>query len=235
MSIQTPTFVVDVKDMLEAGCHFGHQAQRWNPKMAPFIYTTRNGVHIFDLFQSAQRLEAAAAHIYALAKEGKNVVFVGSKRQAQDIVKEEALAAGAMFITVRWMGGTITNWDQIKKSIDRLNTLKKDREEGKLDVYTKKERVLFDKEINKLERFLGGIAQLKQIPDAIVVVDVKKEDNAVREAKAKNVPVIGIVDSNSDPDITYPIPANDDAVRSIKLIVHALAAAFKEGRSACQK
>src|SRR3989344_5314377 len=224
MSDSTPSFAVDVKDLLEAGCHFGLQAQRWNPKIASYVYTKRNGVHIFDLFQTAKKLEAAAQFVYSLAKEGKTVIFIGSKRQAQDIVREEAVAAGAPYITIRWLGGTITNWDQVKKSIDKLNRLKQDKMDGKLDVYTKRERVLIDKDISRLERFFGGNSQIKGIPDAIVVVDTKK------------VPVVGIVDSNSDPErIDYAIPANDDAVRSITLIVHTLANAYKEGRSAWQK
>lgn len=231
------SFSVDVKDLLEAGSHFGHQAQRWSPKIAPYVYAKRNGVHIFDLFKTAQKLEEAAKFAYELGKNGKTLVFLGSKRQAQEIVKEEATAAGALFITVRWMGGTITNWDQIRKSIDKMLQLKKDREEGSLvKIYTKKERVLIDKDINRLERFFGGVATLKAIPDALFVIDIKKEAGAVREAIVKKVPVIGIVDSNSDPTmVDYPIPANDDAIHSIKIITHTIAQAYKEGRSAAGK
>ena len=230
------SFAVDVKDMLEAGCHFGHQAQRWSPKMKQYIYATKNGVHIFDLFKTAQKLEEACQFMYNTAKEGKSVVFIGTKRQAQDILKEEAIAAGAPFIAVRWLGGTISNWDQIKKSLDKMKKLKKDREEGKLDMFTKKERVLIDKDISRLERFLGGIESLATFPDALFVVDIRKEENAVKEAKAKGIPVVAIVDSNCDPtQVTHPIPANDDAVRSIKLLVHAVATAYKEGREACKK
>lgn len=231
------SFSVDVKELLEAGSHFGHQAQRWSPKIAPYVYTKRNGVHIFDLFRTVQKLEEAAQFAYELGKNGKILVFVGSKRQAQEIVKEEAIAAGALYITVRWMGGTITNWDQIKKSIDKLLQLKKDREEGALEkIYTKKERVLIDKDINRLERFFGGVSSLKAIPDALFIVDIKKEIGAVKEAATKGVPVIGIVDTNSDPTmVDYPIPANDDAVHSIKIITHTIANAYKEGRSAWGK
>lgn len=230
------TFSVDVKDMLEAGCHFGHQAQRWSPKMKQYIYATKNGVHIFDLFKTAQKLEEACQFIYNTAKEGKSVVFIGTKRQAQDILKEEAIGVGAPFIAVRWLGGTISNWDQIKKSLDKMKKLKKDREEGKLDMFTKKERVLIDKDIARLERFLGGIESLTTFPDALFVVDIKKEENAVKEAKAKGIPVVAIVDSNCDPtQVTYPIPANDDAVRSIKLLVHAVITAYKEGKAANKK
>ncbi|MBI5151028.1 MAG: 30S ribosomal protein S2 [Candidatus Pacebacteria bacterium] len=233
---KTVSFSVDVKDMLEAGCHFGHQAQRWSPKIKPYIYTEKNGVHIFDLFKTAAKLEEACQAVYALAKEGKNVVFVGTKRQAQDIVREEAIAAGAPYIVVRWLGGTLTNWEQIKRSLDKMKKLKKDREEGKLDIFTKKERVLIDKDIARLERFFGGIESLNAAPDALFIVDIGKEDGVVKEAVMKDVPVVGIVDSNCDPTkVKYPIPANDDAVRSIKLLVHAVANAYKEGRMACQK
>lgn len=230
-------FSVDPKILLEAGCHFGHQAQRWCPKMAPYIYAERNGVHIFDLIQTAQKIQEASQFVYELAKSGKNIVFIGTKRQAQEIVREEAIAAGAMHTTVRWLGGTITNWEQVKKSIDKLNRLKKDREEGKLEqMYTKRERVLIDKDIARLERFLGGISTLTKEPDAIFVVDASKEEGAIKEAKVKGIPVIAVVDSNQDPtDVNYVIPANDDAVRSIKVIVHAIAEAYKEGKAACQK
>lgn len=230
-------FSIDPKVLLEAGCHFGHQAQRWCPKMAPYIYAERNGVHIFDLIQTAQRLQDAAQFAYELGKQNKNIVFIGTKRQAQEIVREEAIAAGAMYTTVRWLGGTITNWEQVKKSIDKLNRLKKDREEGKLEqMYTKRERVLIDKDIARLERFLGGISALNKEPDAIFVVDAAKEEGAVKEARVKGIPVIAIVDSNQDPtDINYVIPANDDAVRSIKVIVNAVAEAYKEGKAAWQK
>jgi small subunit ribosomal protein S2 len=232
-----PVFSVDVKEMLEAGCHFGHQAQRWSPKMKQYIYTEKNGVHIFDLFKTAQLLEKACQFVYDYAKAGKTVVFVGTKRQAQDVVREEAVAAGAPFIAIRWLGGTITNWDQIKKSLDKMRSLKKDRESGKLDeLYTKLERVLIDKDIARLERFLGGIDMLTTTPDAVFMVDIGKEVNALKEASSKEIPTIAIVDSNGDPTrVTYPIPANDDAVRSIKLIVHAIANAYREGRAAWQK
>ncbi|HZZ98342.1 MAG TPA: 30S ribosomal protein S2 [Candidatus Saccharimonadia bacterium] len=231
------TVSIDVKELLEAGSHFGHQSQRWSPKIAPYIYATRNGVHIFDLFKTAEKLKEAAQFAYELGKNNKTLVFVGSKRQAQEIVKEEAIAAGALFVAIRWMGGTITNWDQIQKSITKLANLKKDREEGTLEeMYTKRERVLIDKDINRLERFFGGIAPLKTIPDALFVVDITKEAGAVKEAAVKNVPVIAIVDSNANPTLVdYPIPANDDAVRSIKVIVHIIAQAYKEGKSAWQK
>lgn len=222
---------VDVKALLEAGCHFGHQSKRWNPKMAEYIYAEKNGVHIFDLIQTGAKLEEAMQFARDLGMQGKTLVFVGTKRQAQDIVKSEAQKAGAPFVTVRWLGGTITNWEQVSKSIEKLNSLKKDKEEGNLAKYTKKERVLIDKEIARLERFFGGISVLKRIPDALFVVDVGKEKGAVLEARAKGIPVIAIVDSNGDPSLaTHPIPANDDAVRSIQLIVSLVAQAYGEGK-----
>lgn len=230
------SFSVDVKDMLEAGCHFGHQAQRWSPKIKPYVYTEKNGVHIFDLFKTASKLDEACQFVYNLAKEGKTVVFVGTKRQAQDIVREEAVAAGAPYMVVRWLGGMITNWDQLKKSIDKMKRQKKDRAEGKLDMFTKKERVLIDKDISRLERFFGGVENITGVPDALFLVDIGKEDNALKEATMKGVPTVAIVDSNCDPTrVTYPIPANDDAVRSVKLLTHAIATAYKEGKMACQK
>lgn len=233
---KTVSFSVDVKDMLEAGCHFGHQAQRWSPKIKPYIYTEKNGVHIFDLFKTAQKLDEACQFVYDFAKTGKSVVFVGTKRQAQDIVREEAVAAGAPYIVVRWLGGTLTNWEQIKRSLDKMKKLKKDREEGKLDIFTKKERVLIDKDIARLERFFGGIESLTAAPEALFIVDIGKEDGVVKEAIMKDIPTVAIVDSNCDPTkVKYPIPANDDAVRSIKLLVHAVANAYMEGRMACQK
>lgn len=229
-------FSVDVKDMLEAGCHFGHQAQRWSPKIKPYVYTEKNGVHIFDLFKTASKLDEACQFVYNLAKEGKTMVFVGTKRQAQDIVREEAIAAGAPYMVVRWLGGMITNWDQLKKSIDKMKRMKKDRVEGKLDMFTKKERVLMDKDISRLERFFGGVENITGVPDALFLVDIGKEDNALKEATMKGVPTVAIVDSNCDPTrVTYAIPANDDAVRSVKLIVHAIGTAYKEGKMACQK
>jgi len=229
-------FPVDLKMLLEAGCHFGHQAQRWSPKMKEYIYTERNGVHIFDLVKSGTKLQEAAQYVYDLAKQGKIVLFVGTKRQAQEIVQEEAIAVNAPFITTRWPGGLLTNWEQLKKSIDKLNSMKKDMAEGKYDNYTKKERVLLNREISRLERFFGGVAALKTVPDALFIVDVGKEKGVVNEAVAKKVPVVAMVDTNSDPTpVAFPIPVNDDAVRSIKLVVHFIAEAYREGRSAWQK
>ncbi len=222
-------FKVSLKDLLEAGCHFGHQSRRWNPKMSPYIYCARDGVHIFDLAQTSQKLAEACLVAKALAKEGKKIVFLGTKRQAQDIVKQEAKQAGMPFVVTRWFGGTISNWKQIKKSIEKLLKMKKDKEEGEYDKYTKKENILIDREIARLERFVGGLVELKKEPEALFVVDINREATAVREANNKGIKVFGIVDSNADPGLVdYPIPANDDAVRSIKLVVSTFARAIEE-------
>lgn len=227
---------VDVKELLEAGCHFGHQAKRWNPKMKDFIYTEKNGVHIFDLIKTGKQLETAMEFVRDLAASGKTMVFIGTKRQAQDIIKAEAVRVGAPFVTVRWLGGTITNWEQVNKSIEKLLTLKKDREAGNLSKYTKKERVLIDKDIARLERFFGGISTLTKVPDALFIVDIGKEKGAVLEARTKELPVVAVVDSNNDPSlVTYPIAANDDAVKSIMLIVSLIGKAYEEGKELLKK
>jgi len=227
---------INLKDLLDAGCHFGHQAQRWNPKMAPFLYGVRDGVHIFDLAKTKEGLEKAAEFVKDTVAKGGKIIFVGTKRQAQAIVKEEAQKAKMPFITERWLGGIITNWDNIKKSIDKLKDLKTQKEAGELKKYTKKENILIDREIARLERFFGGLVDLKELPAAIFIIDVKKEQAALREADKKNIPVIAIVDSNSDPGmVDWVIPANDDAVGSIKLIVSLIAEAVKRGQQKDEK
>ena len=227
---------IGLKDLLDAGCHFGHQAQRWNPKMAPFLYGVRDGVHIFDLAKTKEGLEKAAEFVKDTVAKGGKIIFVGTKRQAQAIVKEEAQKAKMPFITERWLGGIITNWDNIKKSIDKLQDLKTQKEAGELKKYTKKENILIDREIARLERFFGGLVDLKELPAAIFIIDVKKEQAALREADKKNIPVIAIVDSNSDPGmVDWVIPANDDAVGSIKLIVSLIAEAVKRGQQKDEK
>lgn len=224
---------VDVKALLEAGVHFGHQSQRWNPKMKPYIYTARDGVHIFDLIKTAQQLEAAMHFARQLGKSGKKLVLVGTKRQAQETVKEIAQQYGVMFITTRWMGGFLTNWDQVSKSIRKMVRTKRDLEEGKFDHYTKYERVQLQKDVNGLERFFEGVADLKQIPDALFIVDIGEERVAAREARITNVPVIAIVDSNSNPDdADYVIPGNDDAVSSVRLLTELIVQAYAEGKKA---
>jgi small subunit ribosomal protein S2 len=229
-------YQVPLTELLEAGCHFGHQVRRWNPKMEEYIYTARDGVHIFDLAKSAEGLKKACEYVRDLISKGGTFLMVGTKRQAKAIVREEALKVGAPFVSERWLGGTVTNWEQIKKSIEKLIEMREKREKGEYKKYTKKENVLINREIDRLERFFGGLVQLKDIPDAVFVVDTHREAVVVREAKAKGVRVVGIVDTNSDPDLVdYVIPANDDAVRSIKLIVSKIAEAFSEGKSIAEK
>lgn len=228
----TPIFSVDLEALLEAGAHFGHQVRRWNPKMSRYIYTERDGVHIFDLAKTAAQLESACQTLYEAGRSGKVVVFIGTKRQAQDIVREHAIDAGASYIVTRWPGGLLTNWEQVGKSIAKLNQMKKNREEGKYTRYTKYEQVKIDKDIARLERFFGGVATLQRVPDMLVVVDINKEIVPIKEANAKQIPVIAIADSNTDPDLVETaIPANDDAVGSINVLVTALTAAYKQGRS----
>ena len=227
---------IELKDLLDAGCHFGHQSERWNPKMANYLYGEKEGIHIFDLVKTKEGLEKAMEFVQQTTASGGKIIFVGTKRQSQAIVKEEAIKAKMPFITERWLGGIVTNWDNIKKSINKLKDLKAQKEEGVLKKYTKKENVLIDREISRLERFFGGLADLEDLPAAIFVVDVKKEKAAIREAAKKNIKIVAIVDSNSDPDLVdWIIPANDDAVGSIKLIVESIGKAAKEGREIWEK
>lgn len=222
----------DLVAFLEAGCHFGHQKRKWHPKMAEFIHMEKNGVHIFDLVKTAEQLKLAYNYAYDLGKNGKSMIFVGTKRQARDIVKKAAQDAGAMYITSRWLGGLLTNWDQINKSLQRMIEIEEGLKSDKFKGYTKFERVKLEKEQGRLERFFAGIRQLKNQPDCIFVVDTNREKISVTEASKKEVPVIALIDSNSDPSqVTLPIPANDDAVKSIKLIVEQIAAAYKAGKA----
>lgn len=231
MSDNAQPGVVDLKALLNAGVHFGHQSHRWNPKMRPFIFTERDGVHIFDLIKTAEQLENSMNFVRTLGKQGKTLIFVGTKRQAQEIIRTSAQNVGAMYITTRWLGGLATNWEQVSKSIRRMNQLKKGLEEGKYDHYTKYERVQLQKEIDRLERFFIGVSDLQRPPDAIFVVDVSEESVAVKEAKAMGIPVIALVDSNGNPDMAdYVIPGNDDAVSSIQIIVDHIAQAYAEGK-----
>lgn len=230
------TYDVPLSELLEAGCHFGHQVRRWNPKMKPYLYTARDGVHIFDLAKSAQGLKSACDYVKKVASTSGKVLFVGTKRQAKAIIKEEAQKVGAPYVSERWLGGAITNWDQIKKSIDKLVEMREKREKGEYKKYTKKENVLINREIDRLERFFGGLVPLQGLPEAIFIVDTHKEIVAVKEANFRDVPVVGIVDSNADPQlVNHVIPANDDAVRSIKLIVAKVAEAYADGKNIAQK
>ncbi len=212
---------ISLEELLEAGAHFGHQARRWNPKMAPYLYGVQEGVHIFDLTKTKEELERALEFLSQAQKEGKVVLFVGSKKQGREKTKEVAEAVGAPYINERWLGGTITNFNAIKKSIDKLADMKEKMAAGEYkDKYTKKEILLLDREIARLERFFGGMATLTKIPDALFVLDTKKESGAVFEAKKKGITVVGIVDSNADPEeVHYPIPMNDDATKAISYVL----------------
>ena len=223
--------VVSMKQLLEAGVHFGHQTRRWNPKMAEYIFTERNGIYIIDLQKTVRKLEEAYNFVRDLSVEGKPVLFVGTKKQAQDSVKEEAERAGAFYVNARWLGGMLTNFRTIRRRIDRLNQLKTMEEDGTFDLLPKKEVSKHRLEIEKLEKFLGGIKEMRQIPGALFIVDPRKERIAVAEAKKLGIPIVAIVDTNCDPDeIDYVIPGNDDAIRAVKLISATMANAIAEGR-----
>ncbi len=223
--------VVSMKQLLEAGVHFGHQTRRWNPKMAQFIFTERNGIYIIDLQKTVRKLEEAYNFVRDVALDGKNVLFVGTKKQAQDSVKEEAIRAGAYYVNARWLGGMLTNFSTIKTRIARLAQLNKMSEDGTFDLLPKKEVIKLNLEIEKLEKFLGGIKDMKEFPGALFIVDPKKERIAVAEAKNLGIPIVAIVDTNCDPDeVDYVIPGNDDAIRAVKLIAGAMASAIIEGR-----
>lgn len=229
-------FSVDMEELLEAGAHFGHQARRWNPKMEKFIWDERDDVHVFDLAVTAKKLDEGCKYLYEQARKGKSIVMVGTKRQAEDVVKEKAKEADVYFVTERWLGGTITNWKQMKTRIDKLVKMKEEKEAGEYEKYTNKEQVLLDREIDRLERFFGGLVGLEGVPDVMFVVDTLRERVAVREASQKGVEIVGVVDSNADPSlIDYVIPANDDAVQTVKLIVEKVGEAVKLGRDEWKK
>ena len=223
--------VVSMKQLLEAGVHFGHQTRRWNPKMAEYIFTERNGIYIIDLQKTVKKIEEAYMVIRQIAQDGGHILFVGTKKQAQDAIKEEALRCEQYYVNTRWLGGMMTNFKTIKKSIAKLNNLQKMAEDGTFDLLPKKEVAVLQKQAADLEKNLGGIKNMKTLPSAIFVVDPKKENNAVEEARKLGIPVIAIVDTNCDPDvIDYVIPGNDDAIRAIKLIASVMADAVLEGK-----
>jgi small subunit ribosomal protein S2 len=223
--------VVSLAQLLESGVHFGHQTRRWNPKMAPYIYTARNGVHIIDLVQTAQLMEEAYNYLRTASEQGKRVLFVGTKRQAAGIVAQEALRCGSFYVNQRWLGGMMTNWATIKTRVERLKELERRQETGALDLLPKKEAAMLRRELEKLQKYLGGIRGMRKVPDIVVIVDQRREYNAVQECQKLNVPIVSLLDTNCDPDtVDIPIPANDDAIRSIKLIVGRLADAIYEGR-----
>jgi small subunit ribosomal protein S2 len=224
--------VVSMKSLLETGVHFGHRTRRWNPKMKPYIFTERNGIHILDLQQTILMIEEAYDVVRDTVAEGGEVLFVGTKRQAQDTIAREAARAGQPYVNMRWLGGTLTNWQTIRQRIDYLDKLEERREAGDFDKLKKTERLRIDREIEKLNSRLGGIRKMRTLPELLYIVDVNNEDTAVHEANILGIPIIGVVDTNSDPDdIDYIIPSNDDAIRAIKLITGKMADAAIEGQA----
>jgi small subunit ribosomal protein S2 len=222
---------VTVRDLMNAGLHFGHQTKRWNPKMKKYIFDKRNGIHIIDITQSLELLEDALKFVLDISQKGKKILFVGTKKQAQESVKEEALRAGAYYVNARWLGGMLTNFTTIRRRIQRLAQLRKMQEDGTFELLPKKEVYQLELEIEKLEKFLGGIKDMKEFPGALFIVDPRKERIAVSEAHKLGIPIVAIVDTNCDPDeIDYVIPGNDDAIRAVKLIAGAMADAIIEGR-----
>ena len=223
--------IISMKQLLEAGVHFGHQTRRWNPKMAEYIFTERNGIYIIDLQKTVKKIEVAYNFLRELSEEGKDILFVGTKKQAQESIEVEAKRANMFYVNQRWLGGTLTNFKTISKSINKLHELEKMEEDGIFDVLPKKEVIKLKAEREKLEKFLGGIKNMKSLPGALFVVDPRKEKNALAEAKILGIPVVSIVDTNCDPDeVDYIIPGNDDAIRAVKLLTAKMADAIIEGR-----
>lgn len=223
--------VISMKQLLEAGVHFGHQTRRWNPKMKKYIFTERNGIYIIDLQKTVKKVEEAYNFIKQVSEEGGKVLFVGTKKQAQESVKAEAERAGHFYVNQRWLGGILTNYKTISKRVQRISEIEKMEEDGTFDVLPKKEVVELKKEYDRLIKFLGGIRDMKSMPQALFVVDPRKERNAIAEARKLNIPIVGIVDTNCDPDeIDYVIPANDDAIRAVKLLTGKMADAILEGQ-----
>jgi small subunit ribosomal protein S2 len=220
-----------MKQLLEAGVHFGHQTRRWNPKMAQFIFTERNGIYIIDLQKTVKKLEEAYRFVRELSSEGETLLFVGTKKQAQEAIREEAERVNMFFVNARWLGGMLTNFKTMRRRIDRLNQIKKMQEDGTFDMLPKKEVIKLHGEIEKLEKYLGGVKEMRRLPGALFIIDPRKERNAIAEAHKLGIPVVAIVDTNCDPDeIDYPIPGNDDAIRAIRLISQTMANAVLEGR-----
>ncbi|MGB9681830.1 MAG: 30S ribosomal protein S2 [bacterium] len=222
--------VVSIKQLLEAGVHFGHQTKRWNPKMKPYIFAERNGIHIIDLQKTVACIEAAYEVVRDISSNGGKVLFVGTKKQAYEVIQAEATRCGMPYVNQRWLGGLLTNFQTIKTGIKKLKDLRDAKEKGLWDSFTKRERKHLETELNRLEKYLGGIESMEDLPSLLFVVDIKKEENAVREAKRVGIPTVGIVDTNSDPEqVEYPIPGNDDAIRAIKLYCSKIADAVLEG------
>ena len=222
--------VVSMKQLREAGVHFGHQTRRWNPKMATYIYTERNGIYNIDLQKTVKKLEEAYSFVRSLAENGQSVLFVGTKKQAQEAVKEEAERVGMYYVNARWLGGMLTNFKTMRTRVDRLAQLKKMQEDGTFDMLPKKEVMKHLGEMEKLEKYLGGVKDMKKLPGALFVIDPRKEHNAIAEARKLHIPIVAIVDTNCDPDeVDYVIPGNDDAIRAIRLISSTMANAVQEG------
>jgi small subunit ribosomal protein S2 len=223
--------VVSMKQLLEAGVHFGHQTRRWNPKMATYIYTERNGIYIIDLQKTVKKLEEAYNFVRSLPENNQSILFVGTKKQAQEAIREEASRVGMYYVNARWLGGMLTNFKTMRGRVDRLNQLRKMQEDGTFDMLPKKEVIKLQGEIAKLEKYLGGVKDMKKLPGALFIIDPRKERNAIAEARKLGIPIVAIVDTNCDPDeIDYVIPGNDDAIRAIKLISGVMANAIVEGR-----
>src|SRR6056297_1676740 len=222
---------VTMKQMLQAGVHFGHQTRRWNPKMRPYIFTERNGIHIIDLRKTLDRLQNAQQAVREVVLRGERVLFVCTKKQLRGIVEQEAQRCGAFWVTERWLGGMLTNFETIRKQIRRLKELERGQEENAFEFYTKKEQLLLDRERAKLDKYLSGVKEMNKLPGALFVIDAKREEIAVKEAKRLGIPVIALTDTNADPEpIDYPIPANDDAIRSVSLLTKAIADAIESAR-----
>ena len=223
--------VVSMKQLLEAGVHFGHQTRRWNPKMAKYIFTERNGIYIIDLQKTVKKLDEAYNYVKEVAAEGGDILFVGTKKQAQESIRDEALRCGMHYVNARWLGGMLTNFRTMRTRIDRLAQLRKMQEDGTFAMLPKKEVIKHQGEIAKLEKYLGGVKEMKKLPGALFIVDPRKERNAIAEARKLGIPIVAIVDTNCDPDeIDYVIPGNDDAIRAIRLIAATMANAVMEGR-----
>ena len=228
--------VVSMKALLEAGVHFGHQTRRWNPKMAPYIYTERNGIYIVDLQKTVRKLEEAYNFVRQLSENGQSLLFVGTKKQAQEAIREEATRCGQYYVNARWLGGMMTNFRTIRKRIDRMDQLAKMKENGTFELLPKKEVAKLELEMEKLDKYLGGVKNMKTLPKAMFIVDPHKERIAVAEARKLNIPIVAIVDTNCNPDeIDYVIPGNDDAIRAVKLIAGAMADAVLEGKQGNQE
>ena len=231
-NVATPTSIISMKQLLEAGVHFGHQTRRWNPKMARYIFQERNGIYIIDLQKTVIKLREVYDAVKDMSRRGKIFLFVGTKKQAQDVVREEAERAGMFYVNQRWLGGTLTNFQTIQKRIARLRELERQRDTGLFEVLTKKEVSKLEDELARLERFLSGIKDMPRLPDALYIVDPRKERIAVLEARKLKIPIIAVIDTNCDPDeIDYPIPGNDDAIRAVKLMTGKIADAIIEGRT----